>query len=1130
MAAELSRIEQIFNEALEKRDDGERSAYLAEACQADGELLQRVEALLAAHIDAGNQLPLHNEEPTLSFLPISERPGSTIGRYKLLEQIGEGGFGVVFMADQEQPIRRRVALKIIKAGMDTKQVVARFEAERQALALMDHPNIAKVLDAGATDTGRPYFVMELVRGTPITEYCDEARLTTEQRLELFQKVCSAVQHAHQKGVIHRDLKPSNVMVTMHDDKAVPKVIDFGVAKATQGRLTERTLFTEFRQMIGTPTYMSPEQAQLSGLDVDTRSDIYSLGVLLYELLTGTTPIESKRVASASYDDLRRLICEDEPPSPSMRLYSLSNEELTTLAKQRLCEPAYLTVSLRNDLDWIVMRCLEKNRTRRYPTANSLSQDIERYLRNEPVEARAPTQIYRLQKFVRRNKLWVGLGTLAIAALLTAVIGLSFANAIISGERNQKAAALFEKQVALEEAQRLQELAQSNAELAQKNERLAQRRLYASQMNLAMQAWRAGDRPRVLELLESQRPGPNEEDQRAFEWYYLWRLTRQGHKALVGHSRAVLSVRFSHNGRYVATASWDRTVRLWDAHTGTAVRTFHKPGVSFWEVCFSPDGKLIAAGGKESAATCVWNIESGDEQITLPRRIVGLIFSRDNSAIYGTQVIKGREHYVSKWDVFTGEVKDLRYAEGVCIGITPDEQFLVTGINQNEDPGEILIYNLKSEKLTLRIPAKQFSVAALSWNGKRIAYAAHHDPKALRIFDLVTGEPIFSPTGQDGSKRALAFSRDGKRIASGSEHRTVYAWDIEKKEKIGQDEQFESVWSLAFSPNGKTLASSTLDGSVSLWDMTSTEDATTLQVGNSSGELRFSTDGRAILAIGPDYAVSVDCSTGEIAQRHPIEHVKAVAPGGQLVFATSESGVGEILEANSGRVVSKLPTPLKEREQVALSPDGKLVAIYRPWVGSSGVVLWDLEKREKRELPNAPSPKNLLSVLSAAFSSDGRYLAAGYQFYSVLIWDLRKGGPPAQYRSRMSMMTFRTLEFARDNSVLAAGAANGDVCILSVEDGKLLQTLHGDARGVPSLAFTPDKSTLAVASADGSIRLCDPRYGQEKVTLTGHASGVGSVVFSPDGQTLASQSYDGVLKLWKCADTPDAHARRAVPQR
>jgi eukaryotic-like serine/threonine-protein kinase len=365
---------------------------------------------------------------------ITEGPGTRIGPYKLLQPIGEGGMGVVYMAEQEKPIRRRVALKVIKAGMDTDQVVARFEAERQALALMDHPNIARVLDAGATESGRPFFVMELVHGIPITEYCDQARLTPRQRLELFVPVCQAIQHAHQKGIIHRDLKPSNVLVTLHDGRPVPKVIDFGVAKAISQRLTERTMFTQFGAVIGTLEYMSPEQAEWSGLDIDTRSDIYTLGILLYELLTGTTPLERAKLHQAGYAEILRRIKEEEPPKPSTRL-SASQPALASIAARRRTEPAKLTRLVRGELDWIVLKALENDRTRRYETANELARDIERYLHDEPVEACPPSAMYRLRKLARKHRAAMAtLAGFAAVILIAAIVSTLLAIRATTAER------------------------------------------------------------------------------------------------------------------------------------------------------------------------------------------------------------------------------------------------------------------------------------------------------------------------------------------------------------------------------------------------------------------------------------------------------------------------------------------------------------------------------------------------------------------------------------------------------------------------------------------------------------------------------------------------------------------------
>jgi eukaryotic-like serine/threonine-protein kinase len=412
-----NQLEAIFDAALQKETEIERAAFLEGACGPNHALRDRVETLLRAHAAAGRFL-------SPEIVGDEETPGSVIGRYKLLQRIGEGGFGVVYMAEQLEPVRRKVALKIIKLGMDTRQVVARFESERQALALMDHPHIARVFDAGATDSGRPYFVMELVRGVAITEYCDRNSLSLRERLELFVSVCLAVQHAHQKGIIHRDLKPSNILVTLHDGKPVPKVIDFGVAKATCQRLTDKTVFTEFRQAIGTPQYMSPEQAEMSGLDVDTRCDIYSLGVLLYELMTSTTPLDADWLKSAGYAELQRIIREEEPPPPSQRVSTL-HEQLVTIARQRRSEPTGLPRLFRGDLDWIVMKALEKDRTRRYATAGEFAADIERHLHHEPVIASPPGVIYRMRKFARRNRTGV---TAGLIVAFTVLIGLAAATA------------------------------------------------------------------------------------------------------------------------------------------------------------------------------------------------------------------------------------------------------------------------------------------------------------------------------------------------------------------------------------------------------------------------------------------------------------------------------------------------------------------------------------------------------------------------------------------------------------------------------------------------------------------------------------------------------------------------------
>jgi len=560
-----------------------------------------------------------------------ERAGMRIGRYKLLEQIGEGGFGVVYIAEQIEPVQRQVALKVIKAGMDTKEVIARFEAERQALALMDHSNIARVLDAGATEAGRPYFVMELVRGIPITEFCDLKKLSPTERLELFMKVCQAVQHAHQKGIIHRDIKPSNVLVTLHDGTPAPKVIDFGIAKALGPKLTEKTLFTGFAHLLGTPTYMSPEQAELSGLDIDTRSDIYSLGVLLYELLTGVTPFDKEALAKAALDEVRRMIRETEPPKPSTRLRTLG-EKLTEVAKRRHTEPPKLLHLVQGDLDCVVMKCLEKDRRRRYETANGLAMDLHRHLEQEPVVARPPSQSYKLRKFVRRNQRSV----VAVSAVALVV----FVAAIVSTWQWREAQTNNDR---LEVALAKNELVARAVSLRGGTFTIdgigtmaigdyGDSTLREDLLNLPVWARdKLFERPTgsVRREITSAHFSP---DQKwiAVGWLdgTVWICEVQTGRfgiAPIRHDVPVNAVRFSPDGKILATGSVDKMIRIWDVRTGRQVAGPLKDTNSVVGLRFSENGKYLVSLALSNTLsiwrTGAWQRESTEVLKITPPRII-----------------------------------------------------------------------------------------------------------------------------------------------------------------------------------------------------------------------------------------------------------------------------------------------------------------------------------------------------------------------------------------------------------------------------------------------------------------------------------------------------------------------------
>jgi len=1074
-------IEEIFNTAREKRTEAERSAYLDEACRDNPELRRRVEKLLRAHDAAAGFLkePLGGVEVTLDDTPVTEGPGTKIGRYKLLELIGEGGFGVVYMAEQREPIRRRVALKIIKLGMDTKQVIARFEAERQALAMMEHPNIAKVLDAGATETGRPYFVMELVRGIRITEYCDKNNLDTRERLKLFIDVCKAVQHAHQKGIIHRDIKPSNVMITLHDGVPVPKIIDFGIAKATNQRLTEKTLFTRYSHMIGTPAYMSPEQAEMSGLDVDTRSDIYSLGVLLYELLTGATPFDAETLREAGYNEMQRIIREEEPDKPSTKLSSLG-EALTDIARHRRTEPDSLTKLIRGDLDWVVMKTLEKDRTRRYETANELAREIERHLADEPVVAGPPSTVYRLRKFVRRNRalvtsIMVVLIVLIAGIVVSTIFAIGQARARTQAEQARgiaeeaRAAEAKQRQIAEEETKRAKELAETQ-----------RKQLYFNHIALADAAYRNSNIGRVRKLLDSC-----PDDLKGWEWDRLNYVSDQSIMTLRGHENFVNCVAISPDGKRIVSGSSDNTAKVWDADSGEEIMTLRGHQYDVLSASFSPDGKQIVSAG-DYGEIKVWDASTGSEVMALNRHdgwISSVVFSPD-----GKQIVSAGydDNTIKVWDAETGnELMTLRGHEGwvSSVAFSLDSRRIVSSGRDNT----IKVWDATtgSEVMTLR--GASYSVVSFSPDGKFIISGAD---KKIKILDSETGDELMTLRGHNGPIESVSFSPDDTKIVSGAMDNTIRIWDVASGDELMTLRGHEAiVTSVLFTPESRQIISGSWDNTIRVWDVTIDRELTRF-----AGHKRFA----GYKSLVPSIAFS---------------------PDGKRIVSRSYDGkvkVWDVASATEVMTLCKVSNP--SFSLVAFSPDGKHIVsgsfddTIRVWDATTGNELMTLAGHQE-------------VVTCVSFSPDGKRIVSGGADKTIKVWDAETGAEQMTLHGHQS--AFNCVTFSPDGKRIVLGGYDSIIKVLDAATGAEVMTLAGHEGIINSVVFSPDGKRIASAcQGDGTAKIWDAATGQELMTLRGHSDIVISVAFSPDGTRVISGSRDRTVRVWNAATGAELLTLRA----
>jgi WD40 repeat protein/predicted Ser/Thr protein kinase len=962
--------------------------------------------------------------PTRSLPDSSAEIGIQIGPYKLLSVLGEGGFGIVYLAEQKGPIRRQVALKIIKPGMDSKQVIARFEAEQQALALLDHPNIAQVFDAGTTQNGHPYFAMEYVKGIPITEYCDKNKLTIEERLKLFQSVCQAVQHAHQKGIIHRDIKPSNILVLVQGQNPVAKVIDFGVAKALGRPLTDRTLFTEQGQLIGTPEYMSPEQAEMAERDIDTRTDVYSLGVVLYELLTGALPFDSDTLRSAAIGEIQRIIREEEPPKPSTRLSSLG-EEATKIAQSRRTDAATLARRLYKELEWIPMMAMRKERERRYRSAADLGQDIENYVNGDPLIAGPESVAYRAKKFARKHTGPIASAATILAVLLVALVvstmmyfGADQAREKESIARTEAEQAREKEATARNHAEQAKNAEQEQRKLAEQRAEEYRRSLYVNRINLAEKCYWESNISRVRELL-----GGCPNDLRGWEWHYLWHISDQSRMTLRGHEELVSSVAFSPDGKRIVSGGYDNTLKVWDAESGGEVMTLRGHDNSGLSVAFSPDGKRIVSGSDDKTLK-VWDAESGGEVMTLrghQEGVQSVAFSPD-----GKRIVSGsNDNTLKVWDAESGsEVMTLRGHQPwvSSVAFSPDGKRIVSGGYDNM----LKVWDVESgsEVMTLRGHEGEVLSVALSPDGKRIVSGSAD--KTLKVWDAESGGEVMTLRGHEGYVVSVAFSPDGKRIVSGSADNTLKIWDAESGGEVMTLRGHEGyVMSVAFSPDGKRIVSGSVDKTLKVWDAESGGEVMTLQgrEGVRLSVAAFSPDGRRIVSGSYDKTLKVwDAESGSevmILRGHE-EGVNSVAfsPDGKRIVSGSDDNTLKVWDAESGGEVMTLRGHGERVDSVAFSPDGKRIVS-----GSydKTIKIWDAESgREVMTLRGHEEGVN-----SVAFSPDGKRIVSG-SWDTLKVWD--------------------------------------------AESGSEVMTLRGHQEGVNSVAFSPDGKRIVSEGFDGTLKV------------------------------------------------------------